>query len=251
VKLGVTLRADPFGDEGLAAVPAIRAVAQGAGGPGVLVGGQPAEDFDTRQAAERDNRVVVPVALFVVCLILVGLIRALVLPVLLIVTVLASFAAALGVGIVVFDQVLGFAGQDPTLPLLSFVFLVALGVDYNIFLVARAREEAERHGTREGMLRALGATGSVITSAGIVLAGTFAILALLPFVALVELGFVIAFGVLLDTLFVRSVIVPALVFDLGPRVWWPSSPARREPGARPAGTRRAGPQNVAHADVPT
>jgi RND superfamily putative drug exporter len=232
-KLSVTLTADPFSDQGLAAIPAVRAVAQRAGGPDVLVGGQAAEDYDTRQAAERDTRVIVPVALLVVGLILVALIRALALPALLLFTVLASFAAAFGAGILAFDHIFDFAGQDPTLPLLSFVFLVALGVDYNIFLVARAREEAQRHGTRNGMLRALAATGSVITSAGIVLAGTFGILALLPFVALVELGFIIAFGVLLDTLLVRSIIVPALVFDIGPKVWWPARLAREpdQPGA--------------------
>jgi RND superfamily putative drug exporter len=236
-KLGVTLRADPFSDQGLAAIPDVRRVAERAGGPGVLVGGQAAEDYDTRRAAERDNRVIVPVALLVVGVILVALIRALALPALLLVTVLASYAAAFGAGILAFDHIFDFAGQDPTLPLLSFVFLVALGVDYNIFLVTRAREEAQTHGTRAGMLSALAATGSVITSAGVVLAGTFSILALLPFVALVELGFVIAFGVLLDTLLVRSVIVPALVFDIGPKVWWPSLTPRSARTARDASPR--------------
>jgi RND superfamily putative drug exporter len=162
----------------------------------------------------------------VVLLILVGLLRALVLPLLLIVTVVASFAAAFGAGVVVSDVLFGFAGVETTLPLIAFIFLVALGVDYNIFLVARAREEAGRHGSSEGMLRALAATGAVITSAGIVLAGTFSILGLIPFVGLIQLGFIIAFGVLLDTLLVRSVIVPALVWDVGPRVWWPSALAR-------------------------
>lgn len=119
------------------------------------------------------------------------------------------------------DLVFGFAGMETTLPLIAFVFLVALGVDCNIFLVARAREEASEHGTADGMHRALASTGAVITSAGVVLAGTFSILALIPFVALVQLGVIIAFGVLLDTLLVRSVIVPAMVWDAGPRVWWP------------------------------
>ena len=143
------------------------------------------------------------------------------LPLLLIATVLVSFAAALGVGVLA-SNALGFAGLETTVPLLAFVFLVALGVDYNIFLVARARQEAAELGAAEGMFRALASTGAVITSAGLVLAGTFSILTLIPFVGLIQLGIVIAFGVLLDTLLVRSVIVPALVWDAGARVWWPS-----------------------------
>jgi len=150
--------------------------------------------------------------------------------VLLIATVVLSFAAALGVGAVVFDVVFGFPGSDPSLPLFAFIFLVALGVDYNIFLMARVREEALTHGTRQGMLRGVAVTGGVITSAGIVLAGTFAVLGVLPLVFLTEIGFVVAFGVLLDTFLVRSVLVPALVFLLGERVWWPASlgPAKGE-----------------------
>jgi RND superfamily putative drug exporter len=146
-----------------------------------------------------------------------------VLPLLLIATVVLSFAAALGVGVLL-SNLVGFAGLETSVPLLAFVFLVALGVDYNIFLVARAREDAARHGTAEGMHRALASTGSVITSAGLVLAGTFSILTLIPFVGLIQLGAIIAFGVLLDTFFVRSVIVPALVWDAGERVWWPGRP---------------------------
>ena len=133
-----------------------------------------------------------------------------------------SFFAALGTGIFFFEHVFGFQGVDPSLPLLTFVFLVALGIDYNIFLMARVREETLTHGTRQGMLRGLAVTGAVITSAGIVLAGTFSALAVLPLVFLTEIGFIIAFGVLLDTFLVRSVLVPALAFDLGPRIWWPS-----------------------------
>ena len=178
-----------------------------------------------------------PAALAVVLLVLIALLRSLVLPVLLIVTVIGSFAAALGAGVVVSEAVFGFDGIETTLPLIAFIFLVALGVDYNIFLVARARQEAAGHGSDEGMLRALAATGAVITSAGVVLAGTFSILGLIPFVALVELGFIIAFGVLLDTLLVRSVIVPALVWDVGSRVWWPSALAR----AGGTGRRRSSP----------
>jgi RND superfamily putative drug exporter len=137
--------------------------------------------------------------------------------------VVLSFGAALGVGSLFFTHVFGFPGTDPSLPLFTFLFLVALGVDYNIFLMARVREEALRHGTREGMKRGLAVTGAVITSAGIVLAGTFSTLAVLPLVFLTEIGFVIAFGVLLDTLIVRTLLVPALTFELGPRIWWPST----------------------------
>ena len=152
------------------------------------------------------------------------LLRALVAPLLLIGTVILSFFAALGVGAVVFDVVFGFPGSDPSLPLFAFVFLVALGIDYNIFLMARVREETRTYGTREGMLRGLAVTGGVITSAGIVLAGTFLVLGVLPLIFLTEIGFVVAFGVLLDTFIVRSILVPALVLDGGPKVWWPSAP---------------------------
>jgi RND superfamily putative drug exporter len=223
--LDVGIRGDPYGPEALAVVPDVRRAATAAGGDGVLVGGSLAEDYDTREASERDNVVVMPAVLAVVLLILFALLRAVVLSLLLIVTVIVSFAAALGVGVLV-SNLLGFAGLETTVPLLAFVFLVALGVDYNIFLVARAREEAASHGTGEGMHRALAATGAVITSAGLVLAGTFSILTLIPFVGLIQLGVVIAFGVLLDALLVRSVIVPALVWDVGARAWWPSAPGR-------------------------
>ena len=157
-----------------------------------------------------------------------ALLRAVVAPLVLIGTVIVSFLAALGVGYFVFDVFFGFPGSDPSLPLFAFVFLVALGVDYNIFLIARAREETVKHGTREGMLRALAVTGAVITSAGIVLAGTFSVLAVLPLVFLTEIGFVVAFGVLLDTFLVRSVLVPAIAISLGPRFWWPSTLSKAE-----------------------
>ncbi|HEU4451036.1 MAG TPA: MMPL family transporter [Gaiellaceae bacterium] len=221
--LDVALRADPYGQEALEQVPDVRRAGKAAGGDDVLVGGSLAEDYDTREASERDNVVVMPVVIVVVLLILVALLRAVVLPLLLIATVVVSFGSALGVAVLVSNG-LDFAGIETTVPLLAFVFLVALGVDYNIFLVARAREEAARHGTAEGMHRALAATGAVITSAGLVLAGTFSILTLIPFVGLIQLGVVITFGVLLDTLLVRSVIVPALVWDAGGRVWWPGRP---------------------------
>ena len=161
--------------------------------------------------------------LLIVLLTLMVLLRAVVAPVLLILTVVLSFAAALGVSALVFKYIFDFAGSDPSFPLFVFVFLVALGIDYNIFLMARVREEALRFGTREGMLRGLAVTGGVITSAGIVLAGTFAVLGVLPLVFLTELGFAVAFGVLLDTFLVRSLLVPALTFDIGRKIWWPSS----------------------------
>ena len=202
-----------------------------------LVGGASAVEFDVREASAFDSAVIPPIVLVVVFLILVLLLRAVVAPLILIGTVILSFLASLGVGYFVFDVVFGFPGSDPSLPLFAFVFLVALGVDYNIFLVARAREETLKHGTREGMTRALAVTGGVITSAGIVLAGTFLVLGSLPLVFLTEIGFVVAFGVLLDTFLVRSVLVPALVLQLGDKVWWPSALAKgkpAEPQAQPA-----------------
>jgi RND superfamily putative drug exporter len=223
-RLDVVLKKDPFAQSTFDEVPALRRIArQAGGGEGkVLVGGPTAEAYDYREAANRDNLVILPLALFVVLGILALLLRALLMPLLLVLSVILSFFAALGTGVFFFDHVFGFPGVDPSLPLLTFVFLVALGIDYNIFLMARVREETLTHGTRMGTLRGLAVTGAVITSAGIVLAGTFSALAVLPLVFLTEIGFVIAFGVLLDTFLVRSVLVPALAFDLGPRIWWPS-----------------------------
>jgi putative drug exporter of the RND superfamily len=227
VLLQATLEPPPYSTEAFDLIEPIRDRAQEAA-PGTLVGGATAVEFDVREAAAWDSAVIPPIVLVVVFLILVLLLRAVVAPLILIGTVILSFLAALGVGYFAFDVVFGFPGSDPSLPLFAFVFLVALGVDYNIFLVARAREETIKHGTREGILRALAVTGGVITSAGIVLAGTFSVLAVLPLVFLTEIGFVVAFGVLLDTFLVRSVLVPALVLETGPRVWWPSALAKRE-----------------------
>jgi RND superfamily putative drug exporter len=221
-RLDVVLKADPYSTTAIGQIPALRNVARRAGGSDVLVGGPTAEEYDFRRSAARDNLVIIPLALVVVLLILAVLLRALLAPLLLVASVILSFFAALGAGILVFEYVFGFPGINPSLPLLTFVFLVALGIDYNIFLMARVREETLTHGTRQGMLRGLAVTGAVITSAGIVLAGTFSALAVLPLVFLTEIGFIIAFGVLLDTFLVRSVLVPALAFDLGPRIWWPS-----------------------------
>ncbi|MFF2087643.1 MMPL family transporter [Nocardia sp. NPDC058176] len=189
--------------------------------PGTVVGGPSAAGLDTAEASARDRRVVIPLILLVVTAVLAVLLRALVAPIGLVLTVVASFAAALGASVLCFQHVFGFHGLSSELVLMALLFLVALGVDYNIFLVTRAREEAARIGTKAGMLRGLAVTGGVITSAGVVLAATFAVLTTLPVVALVQLGFTVAFGVLLDTLLVRTVLVPALTFLAGERVWWP------------------------------
>lgn len=226
-RLTVILASDPYGADAVASIPELRDVARSAD-PRAVVGGPTAEAYDLREAAQRDNLVVPPVALLVVFLILVLLLRALVAPAVLLATVVLSFAASLGVATVAWDVVFGFPAADPTLPLLAFVFLVALGVDYNIFLSERAREESARHGTRRGVLIALATTGGVITAAGVVLAGTFSVLAVLPLVLLTQIGTIVAFGVLLDTTVVRSIIVPALFTDIGPRIWWPSSLARED-----------------------
>ena len=186
-----------------------------------LVGGLTAMTLDINEANDHDNRLIIPLVLLVVLVILGLLLRAVVAPLVLIGTVVLSFGAALGVSALMFRHVFGFAGEDTSFPLYVFVFLVALGIDYNIFLMTRVREEAHGHGTRRGALIGLAATGGVITSAGIVLAGTFAALASLPLVAFAEIGFAVAFGVLLDTLIVRSVLVTALNLDLGRWMWWP------------------------------
>ncbi len=227
-RLSVVLADDPYGAAATAAVPELRRVVR-AEDPDALIGGPTAETYDLRESAQRDNLVVPPVALAVVFAILVLLLRAVVAPALLLATVVLSFLASLGVAAVLWDVLFGFAAADPTLPLLAFTFLVALGVDYNIFLSERAREESARHGTRRGTLIALATTGGVITAAGVVLAGTFSVLAVLPLVVLTQIGTIVAFGVLLDTALVRSVLVPALFVDLGDRVWWPSKLAKRAP----------------------
>ncbi len=226
VLLSAVLEPEAYSTEAFALIPPIREAAKQTGGPETLVGGGTAVEYDIREANKRDVKLIVPLVILVVFLILVILLRALAAPLLLIGTVLVSFFAALGFGVLVSDLVFEFPGTDPSLPLFAFVFLVALGIDYNIFLMARVREETLVHGTREGMLRGLAVTGGVITSAGIVLAGTFLVLAVLPLVFLTELGITVAFGVLLDTFLVRSILVPALTLDIGPRVWWPSSLSR-------------------------
>jgi RND superfamily putative drug exporter len=193
-----------------------------------LVGGNTALNLDVRDAARYDRNAIIPVVLLVVFAILVLLLRSIVAPVLLVATVVLSFGAALGVSALVFRHVFGFGGADTSLPLFVFVFLVALGIDYNIFLMTRVREEAAQHGTRRGALIGLSATGGVITSAGLVLAGTFAVLATLPLTAFAEIGFAVAFGVLLDTIVVRSILVTALNLDISNGIWWPSRMSRKD-----------------------
>jgi len=191
-------------------------------GANALVGGAVATDLDTNDSAGHDTKVVIPTVLAVVLVILVLLLRALVGPVLLVLTVVASYFASMGAAAWAFTYVLGFPATDSSFALLAFLFLVAFGVDYNIFLVGRARQQVRSDGTRQGTLTALALTGGVITSAGVVLAATFSVLAILPLLFLTEIGIVVAFGVLLDTLLVRSVLVPAVMLDAGSRFWWPS-----------------------------
>ena len=192
----------------------------------VLVGGPTATQLDTQNTAVRDRGVIIPVVLLVVFVVLAVLLRALIAPLLLIATVVLSFAATLGVSALVFNHLFNFPGSDPTVPLFGFVFLVALGVDYNIFLMTRVREESAQHAPTVGVQRGLAVTGGVITSAGIVLAATFGALAVLPLLFMAQLAFIVAFGVLLDTLVVRSLLVPALSLQTGPVIWWPSKLAR-------------------------
>ncbi|WIM98962.1 MMPL family transporter [Actinoplanes oblitus] len=224
-----TLQAAPDSQAAEDTVVAVRAAVHPIPGADAKVGGMTALTLDINEANKHDNRVIIPLVLLVVLVILAVLLRSLIAPILLIATVVLSFAAALGVSALVFRHVFGFAGEDTAFPLFVFVFLVALGIDYNIFLMTRVREEAREHGTRRGALIGLAATGGVITSAGIVLAGTFAALGSLPLVAFAEIGFAVAFGVLLDTLIVRSVLVTALNLDVGRWMWWPSALFRHDP----------------------
>jgi putative drug exporter of the RND superfamily len=187
-----------------------------------LVGGLDAQQLDVNAAQQHDQDLVIPLILALVFIVLVLLLRAFVAPVLLLITVVASFFASLGLSWLLFESVFGFPAIANNVVLFSFLFLVALGVDYNIFLVTRAREEAVTHGTKVGMIRALSATGGVITSAGILLAAVFAVLGVLPLITLTQIGIIVCIGVLLDTLLVRTVLVPALAFLAGEKFWWPS-----------------------------
>jgi RND superfamily putative drug exporter len=220
-EVDAVLEAEPSSDEARATVERIREAVAGAGLADTHVGGTEAEALDTADASARDRALIIPLVLGLVVLVLGGLLRSVVAPVVLVSTVVATYLASLGISWVIFTQVAGFERLDEGVPLLAFVFLVALGVDYNIFLITRAAEEARGHGTREGVLRALAATGGVITSAGVLLAAVFAVLGVLPLVVLAQLGVVICVGVLLDTLVVRTLLVPAIVLVLGERFWWP------------------------------
>ncbi|MDG9703488.1 MMPL family transporter [Streptomyces sp. DH37] len=228
-----TLSAGSDSEEARRTVERLREEVHAVDGADALVGGYTAQQLDAQETAREDRALIIPVVLVIILVILIGLLRSLVGPVLLVATVALNFLATLGVASLVFDNLLGFSGTDASIPLYGFVFLVALGVDYNIFLMTRVREESLRHGTRFGVLKGLTATGGVITSAGVVLAATFAALVVIPLAFLVQIAFIVAFGVLLDTIVVRSLLVPALVRDIGPAVWWPSALSRRDGGTRP------------------
>ena len=227
VVLYATLKVAPDSAEGKESIPLIRQAAK-AVNSNILVGGQSAIGYDVDQSSRRDNRVIIPIVLLLIAVILGFLLRSIFAAALLLGTVVLSFAATLGVCALVFDNVFGFAGTDASFPLFAFIFLVALGIDYNIFLMTRVREESLKIGTRAGIIKGLTVTGGVITSAGIVLAATFGVLGILPLVFLAELGFAVAFGVLLDTIIVRSLLVPALVREIGPKIWWPSKLQHQE-----------------------
>ncbi|QEA30307.1 MMPL family transporter [Microbacterium sp. CBA3102] len=210
-----------------AAAATVRELRTELDGTNALVGGVTATSIDTNDASIHDRNLIIPVILVVIMVILMLLLRSILAPVLLILTTVLSFGTAMGVSALVFNGVFDFSGADPAVPLFGFVFLVALGIDYNIFLMTRVREESKAHGTREGILRGLSITGGVITSAGLVLAATFAALSVIPILFLVQLSFIVAFGVLLDTFVVRSLLVPALTYDIGKAIWWPSKLWRR------------------------
>lgn len=221
VLLNATLKVAPDSVEARNTIPEIRAVVHKVN-KNILVGGGTAVQYDTDVASRHDNRLIIPVVLIIIGIILGLLLRSILAAGLLLLTVVLSFMATLGVCQLVFENVFNFAGADASFPLFAFIFLVALGIDYNIFLMTRVREEALKIGTRKGVIKGLTVTGGVITSAGVVLAATFAVLGVLPLVFLAELGFAVAFGVLLDTIIVRSLLVPALVHVIGPKIWWPS-----------------------------
>ena len=236
----VVLEPEPGSDEARQVVRDLRVAFDGL--EPTYVGGTEAQVVDSRDGSAQDQRTIIPLILALVLGILILLLRSLVAPVVLVATVVGTYAAALGASWLLFVEVLGFERLDTSVPLLTFLFLVALGVDYNIFLVTRAREESVEHGSRRGMLRALTATGGVITSAGILLAAVFAVLGVLPLVVLAQIGVVIGVGVLLDTLLVRTVLVPAIAILMGDAFWWPRRVQPRRavtssPGAHGAGRR--------------
>jgi RND superfamily putative drug exporter len=234
-RLDVTLGEPAESDAAFAVVADIRASLDEVGDGSALVGGADAQALDVKAASAADRALLIPIILGVVLLVLLVLLRALVAPLLLLATVVASFGAALGASWYLFQTVFGFPALDEQVILLSFLFLVALGVDYNIFLVTRAQEESRTLGVREGMVRALASTGGVITSAGILLAAVFAVLGVLPLIALTQIGIIVCVGVLLDTLLVRTVLVPALAFLFGEAFWWPRASVAGRSGLDAAG----------------
>ncbi|WP_186783165.1 MMPL family transporter [Streptomyces sp. CBG33] len=234
VRIDATLQDGADSDAAKETVARLRTAVHAVDGADAVVGGYTAQQYDTQRTAEADRNLIMPVVLAIILVILIALLRSLVTPLLLVLTVALNFAATLGIASLVFTHVFGFTGTDASVPLYGFVFLVALGVDYNIFLMSRVREETALHGTREGVRRGLTTTGGVITSAGVVLAATFAALGVIPLAFLAQIAFIVAFGVLLDTLVVRSLLVPALVRDIGPASWWPGALSRRAEPAKEA-----------------
>ncbi|MCX6450216.1 MAG: MMPL family transporter [Actinobacteria bacterium] len=231
VIVNVTLTDSPDSAKAIDNVPAIRTAAHKTD-PTSVVGGTSAVYYDIHQATRHDRNLIIPVILLLIAIILGLLLRSILAAVLLLATVILSFLATLGACALVFHHIFHFAGEDSSFPLFAFVFLVALGIDYNIFLMTRVREETLKLGTREGMIKGVTVTGGVITSAGIVLAATFTVLGILPLVFLAELGFAVSFGVLLDTLIVRSILVPALVHSIGAKTWWPSKLSKTDQGSK-------------------
>ncbi len=233
VRVEAVLDDPPDSAAAKATIDRLRDAVHAVPGADAVVSGQTATTLDIERAARRDNLVLMPLILVVVFAVLVLVLRALVAPLLLAASVVLSYAAAMGVAALVF-QAIGYPGIDPTLPLWGYLFLVTLGVDYTIFLMTRAREEVAKAGNRAGVLTALTVTGGVITSAGVVLAATFATLVVLPVVTALHMGLIVSIGVLLDTVVVRTLLVPTLAVDLGPRIWWPGRPARQPAGPQPS-----------------
>ncbi len=223
VRIDATLAYDPFSDEASETIPALRSsIGEVAGGELALVGGLTAENYDTEETLDADARLIVPLVLAVIFLILCALLRAFVAPLYLIATVVLSFAFAIGASTLIFTEIFNQPDSDPSLATFAFIFLVALGVDYNIFLISRIREEAHRRPTKDAVILGLERTGGVITSAGLILAGTFCALMTLPLEVLFQIGFTIALGLIVDTFLVRTIVVPSIAFLLGERNWWPS-----------------------------
>lgn len=235
-RIDATLAYDPFSDEANATIPALRSAVRRAAGSGeALVGGLTAENFDTTETLRSDARIIVPLTLVLIFAILCLLLRAVVAPLYLVATVVLSYGFALGVSSLIFTELFNQPDSDPGIPTFAFIFLVALGIDYNIFLISRIREEAAHQETKEAVISGLERTGGVITSAGLILAGTFSALMTLPLEALFQIGFTVAFGLLVDTFLVRTILVPAIAFKLGERNWWPSRVSHEAPAPDPAG----------------